>query len=86
MKACIDQDCEKEQIKFINAHKETVNNLKQEIALLYGVFSTEKTKTKQNIDELNKFIERIEEINSCLSKKEYYEKLLSLAPKKTDEG
>ena len=32
------------------------------------------------------FIDIIEEIDHCLAKKEYYEKLMAHTPQKTDEG
>ena len=32
------------------------------------------------------FVDIIEEVDRCLAKKEYYEKLMAYAPQKTDEG
>ena len=32
------------------------------------------------------FIDIVEDVDKCLAKKEYYEKLMTFAPQKTDEG
>ena len=86
IKGCIDQDCEKKQQDFIHQHKETIDSLKIEIHQLNSEFTVKKSKNDDLIKGMTPFIDMIENIDKCLAKKEYLEKLIAYAPQKTDEG